>query len=179
MHPSLRWLLALSLVATVAGCNKPANAIAAPAAADPTATASSSVDAAQPADTTGANYVLTMDKVDAYIATIGKVAAAAHDDPAMDDIAAMEGDESIDQFVARTEANPQAARILTSAGMSVREFAQTSEALMAGMMTAGALESGALKKIPDGIDPGYVDFVKQHKAEITAKMDALRKQQGA
>ena len=65
----------------------------------------------------------------------------------------MEGSESVDQYIARIDANPQAKAMVTSAGMSVSDYAHTNEAMLEGMMTAGALKSGALKKIPDGINP--------------------------
>ena len=186
MHRSLRWLLPLSLVVVAAACSKPAadNPAAAPAAVG--------VAAANPADAgttpvdmsvSDTGFVLTMDKVDAYYATIGKLSgmvAAAGDNGSdeMDDVTAMDASESVDQYIARIEADPKARAMITSAGMSVSDYAHTNEALLAGMMTAGALESGALKQIPDGIDPQYVKFAQEHKAELAAKLETLQKQYG-
>jgi hypothetical protein len=186
MHRFLRWLLPLSLVVVAAACSKPA--ADAPAAAP----AADVVAATNPADAgttrvdmsaTNTGFVLTMDKVDTYYATIGKLSGmvvAAGDDGSeeMDDVTAMNGSESVDQYIARIEADPKARAMITSAGMSVSDYAHTNEALLAGMMTAGALESGALKKIPDGIDPQYVEFAQEHKAELAARLEALQKQYG-
>jgi hypothetical protein len=185
MHRSLRWLL-LSLVVVAAACSKPAadNPAAAPAAAG-VATANPADAGTTPVDmsATGTGFVLTMDKVDAYYATLGKLSgmvAAAGDDGSeeMDDVTAMDASENVDQYIARVEADPKARAMITSAGMSVSDYAHTNEALLAGMMTAGALESGALKQIPDGIDPQYVKFAQEHKAELATKMEALQKQYG-
>jgi hypothetical protein len=182
MHRSLRWLLPLSLVVVVAACNKPAADATAAAAAPADAAAAAPADT-QAAPTADGGFVLTMDKVDAYYATIGKLSGmvvAAGDDGGedMDDVTAMNGSESVDQYIARIDADPKARAMITSAGMSVSDYAHTNEALMAGMMTAGALESGALKQIPDGIDPQYVKFAQEHKAELAAKLEALQKQYG-
>ena len=151
MHRSLRWLLPLSLVVVAAACSKPAadNPAAAPAAVG--------VAAANPADAgttpvdmsvSDTGFVLTMDKVDAYYATIGKLsgmAAAAGDggNEDMDDVTAMNGSESIDEYIARIEADPKARAMITSAGMSVSDYAHTNEALMSGMMTAGDFPEAA------------------------------------
>ena len=188
MHRSLRWLLPLSLVVVVAACSKPAaDTTPAAAPADAATAAPAGTEAATStatAMTADSGFVLTMDKVDAYYATIGKLSGmvvAAGDDGSedMDDVTAMNGSESVDQYIARIEADPKARAMITSAGMSVSDYAHTNEALMAGMMTAGALESGALKQIPDGIDPQYVKFAQEHKAELAAKLEALQKQYGS
>jgi hypothetical protein len=187
MYHSLRWLLPLSLVIVVAACNKPAadSPAPAPAAADATATPPGDADTAatSTSSTADTGFVLTMNEVDAYYATIGKlssmtVAAGDNGSEDMDDVTAMNGSESVDEYIARIEADPKASAMITSAGMSVSDYAHTNEALMAGMMTAGALESGALKQIPDGIDPQYVKFAQEHKAELAAKLEALQKQYG-
>ena len=123
-----------------------------------------------------------MDKVDAYYATIASMSRAAMRDGGNgdddDDPTAMDASETADQYIARIEADPKAKALVTSAGMSVSDYAHTNEALLAGMMTASALKSGALKKIPDGIDPQYVEFAQRHQAELEAKMKALQSQFG-
>jgi hypothetical protein len=182
MSPSTRWLLTLSLVVLLPACSQTASDDTTPAVtAAPGATPAPVADAASkpPADADEDDgFVLTMDKVDAYYATIGNIARASQEDPAMEDIAAQEGDETAAQYAARMQADPKARALLTSAGLSIEEFAQVNEALLAGMMTAGALESGALKAIPDGINPQYVDFAREHKAELEAKVTALQKSLG-
>jgi len=184
MPHSIRWFLPLSLLA-LAACGH----TSAPATTNDTATAAApaATEAAPPApaDAGDDGFVMTMDKFDAYLATIRKVSTtlmAAHaghadsdEDEDEDDPIAMEGSETIDQYIARINADPKAKALVTSAGMSVSDYAHTSEALLGGMMTAGALKSGALKKIPDGINPQYVRFAQEHEAEINAKMAELQK----
>jgi hypothetical protein len=183
MNRFQRWWLPLFLVAVVAACNKPASdaSAAAPAAGTastgPAAAEPSATQASAPAET---GFVLTMDKVDAYYATIGKVSELTRKDPSLaeGDPLAMEDSESLDAYVARTEADPKARQLVTSGGMSVREFAQTNAAMLEGMMAAGMMESQGITKVPEGINPQYVEFAQEHKAELQAKVDALQKQYG-
>jgi hypothetical protein len=181
MQARIHWLLTLSLLACAA-CTPTAQS---PTASDSTAgnasasaPAASSAPAAEPTAASDSGFVLTMDKVDAYYATIAKMSTMIRDEGASDDVTAMNSDESVDQYIARIQADPKAAAMITSAGMSVSDYAHTNEALLAGMMTAGALDSGALKTIPAGINPQYVEFARTHKAELAAKLAALQKQFG-
>jgi hypothetical protein len=183
MRNAFRFLLPAALAIALAACGKPADQAATAPSTDDGATATASATTASaPADS---GFELTMDKVDAYYATIGKMSALAmqaassgsqEEGEDADDPTSMDASESVDHYIARIEADPKASAMVTSAGMSVSDYAHTNEALTVGMMTAGALESGALKKIPDGIDPQYVEFAQQHKAELEAKLKALQAQ---
>lgn len=165
MSRPIHCCLLLSATLLLAACN------AAPAsAASPAETAGE--PAAAPADES--DYVLNMDDVDAYLATMGKIAVAARENPELEDIAAMDAEESVDAFAARLEADPTARTLVTSGGLEVREFAEVGSALLAGLMTAGAMETGALKAIPDGIDPRHVEFARTHMAELKAKVAAAQ-----
>ena len=115
-----------------------------------------------------------MDKVDGYIAANRNLGALVQKNPALDDATSMNGNENAEQFAARLRANPQVATAIAKAGLTPEEFARTGEALLGGMMTAGALESGALKRIPDGIDPQHVAFAQQNKAALAQRMKALQ-----
>jgi hypothetical protein len=115
-----------------------------------------------------------MDKVDGYLAAARNLGQLAEKDPALEDTTAMNADENVEQYAARLRANPQVALAITKAGLTPEQFARTGEALLGGMMTAGALESGALKKIPDGIDPQFVAFAQQNKAALAQRMKALQ-----
>jgi hypothetical protein len=169
-----RCFFLLVLAVVLAACNKPPANTAAPEAAKvPAATAESGTPAQTGASSSG--FVLTMDKVDAFYATIAKIAAATRQDPALadEDIAAIDDDEGIDGYVARIEGNPRARQLITSAGMTVREFALTNAALFEGGMAAGMMASAGKTDIPEGIDPQYVRFVQQNKAAIEARTKAL------
>jgi len=175
-----RSLLSLSLVAMLAACNAPSNpshdTAAAPgspsaeASAAPTTAPAIPAAAATPA---AIHFTLTMDKVDRYLAAIRDLGELAQKNPALEDVTAMNASEENEaQYAARLRANPQVAAALAKAGLTPEDFARTGQALAAGMMTAGALESGALKKIPDGIDPQYVAFAQQNKAALAQQLKA-------
>lgn len=178
-------------VASVAGCSKPAADAAPPATgtADPTVDAAPAATGPAPrqTDAAAAGFVLDMSGVDAYYATIGRISAMYQADPSLalgkdgeeDDPVAMDASESVEEYVARIEADPKARRLVTSAGMSVSDFAHTSAALLEGMMAAGVMEATGKTEVPEGINPQYVAFAQQHKAELQAKLSALQAQAGA
>jgi hypothetical protein len=178
-------------VASLAGCSKPAADAASPATGTADAAASAAPAASDPAprqtDTAASGFVLDMSRVDAYYATIGKISAMYQADPSLalgkdgeeDDPVAMDASESIDEYVARIEADPKAKRLVTSAGMSVSDFAHTNAALLEGMMAAGMMEATGKTDVPEGINPQFVAFARQHKAELQAKLSALQAQAGA
>lgn len=187
--------LSLALVAALSGCSKPASGDAPATAPAATSSAAATGDAPAPAsaarphatETAASGFVLDMDKVDAYYATIGKLAEMAKSDPSPagnddegddDDPIAMDASESIDAYIARIEADPKAKRMVTSAGMSVPDYAHTNAALLEGMMAAGMMEATGKTAVPAGINPQYVEFAQQHKAELDAKMKALQAQYG-
>jgi hypothetical protein len=172
-------LLSLSLIVALAACTKPADPAPAADAAAPQATTSAapaaSTVAQAPADTgeSSDGYVLTMDNVDAMLAAQKHLAAAEQADPSLDS-AMNASEEDGAQYAARLEATPALRDAIAKAGMTTRDYAMTSESLIAAMMTQGAIEAGQLKDIPDGIDPQTVEFVREHKAELDAKFKALQ-----
>jgi hypothetical protein len=173
------FLIPLALVALLGGCNNPgddaapATAPATAPASDPGSDADVARDAVSETDTAASGYVLDMDKVRAYFDTLRRIsrdpamaaAAASGDDDAGDPIS-MDASESVDAYIARLEANAEARRLVTLGGMSVADFAHTNSAMLEGMMTAGMMEATGATKIPDGINPQYVEFARIHKAEL-------------
>jgi hypothetical protein len=181
--------LAVAFVA-LAACSKPAatdGAAAAPdapasAAPAPTAATAAPAEAPKSTGTAASGFVLDMAKVDAYYATIGKITEMSIADPSLatgkdgeeDDRVSMDASESVDEYIARIEADPKAKRLVTSAGMSVSDFAHTNAAMLEGMMGAGMMEATGKKDLPPGINRQYVEFARQHKAELEAKIEALQ-----
>jgi len=183
LNVSPRSLLSLSLVALVAACNAPSGSnpsgsnLGTPSAATTATTAPTPAGAPAGAPTATASpavhFTLSMDKVDRYIAAIRNLGQLAQENPALEDVTAMNAsEENEEQYAARLRANPQVAAALAKAGLTPEDFSRTGQALAGGMMTAGALESGALKKIPDGIDPQYVAFAQQNKAVLAQRLKA-------
>jgi hypothetical protein len=172
--------LSFALVLVLAACTKPADT-AAPAGASTVATpattaAASAASEAQAPATGGSdsidNFELTMANVDAWMHAQKALGEAVKKDPSLDP--AMNVSEENDaQYVARLEASPAMKAAIESAGMSVHDYAYTSQSLVATLMVVGAVEGGQLKDIPEGVNPRNVDFVKAHRAEIEAKMKAM------
>jgi len=172
--------LSLALVVALAACNKPADTTPATDAAPAATVAPASVSTAAevPATDAGASmdgFELTMANVDAWMAAQPHLAAAQIADPSLDS-AMNVSEEDGAQYAARLEATPALRDAIAKAGMSTHDFAMTGEALIATMMAVGALESGALETLPEGLDPQYVEFYRAHKAEIESKMQALQAQ---
>jgi hypothetical protein len=171
--------LSLSLVTTLAACNAPSHpghdTAAAPASPAPAATAPAAAPATPAEASPATPFTLTMGKVDGYLAAVRNLGELARKNPELEDVTAMNASEENEaQYAARLRANPQVAAALAKAGLTPEDFSRTGQALAGGMMTAGALESGALKKIPDGIDPQYVAFAQQNKAALAQRMKALQ-----
>lgn len=169
---SLSLALALALVLALSACAKqdePAAADAAPAGESaPAAMAATPADSA-PADTAGVK--LTMDKVDRFLAATRQLAAVEQADASLDS-AMNASTEDTAAYAARLEATPALRHAIARAGLSAREYAQTSEALVATLMAIGAQEAGALKDLPAELDPQHIDFVRTHRAELEQKLQA-------
>jgi hypothetical protein len=173
--------LSFALALVLAACTKPADT-AAPASpstvAAPATTGSvSESSTAQPATGTANagsidTFDLTMANIDAWMHAQKALGAAVKKDPSLDP--AMNISEENDaQYVARLEASPAMKAAIESAGMSVHDYAYTSQSLVATLMAVGAVEAGQLKEIPEGVNPRNVEFVKAHRAEIESKMKAM------
>lgn len=116
---------------------------------------------------------LTMPRVERWLAATAKIGGLVEKDPSLEDVTAMDASESIDTYVARLESHPGVAAAIASAGTSPRDYALTSAAVTAAMFAQGMLEAGAIKQLPEGINQQHVDFIREHKDEIAAKMKAL------
>ena len=113
-----------------------------------------------------------MGKVKAWMQAQKNLAVAVKADPKLDP-AQNESEENVTQYAARLEADAKMRAAIEQAGLSTRDFARIGDTLLGALMTQAALEGGQLKKIPDGIDPASVEFVKQHKAEINGLMTGV------
>ena len=152
-----------------AGTTAPAATTPASAATSAAPETSDATPATSPAGDDLPPIALDMGKVKAYMEAQKNLARVEQADPNLD-AAQNASEENSEQYAARLAANTKLRAAIESAGLSTRDFARIGDALLGGMMTEGALEAGQLKKIPDGIDPASVEFVKQHKAELAALM---------
>jgi hypothetical protein len=75
---------------------------------------------------------------------------------------------------AAIKAHPGALRAMTSAGITPREFARCTMALLQAAMVEGFSQGKAdLKNLPAGINPENVKFVREHKAELEAMQKTM------
>lgn len=81
---------------------------------------------------------------------------------------------SLDEMEAAIKAHPGAMRAMTAAGITPREFARCSMAMMQAALVEGFSQGKAdLKGLPAGINPENVKFVREHKAELEAMQKAV------
>lgn len=168
----LRLSACLLMTTALAACNKteptaPTAAATVDTPASAPATPASPSPAATPAAADDAPVALDMGKVKAWMQAQTNLAMAAKADPAMDPAQNI-SEENVAQYVARLDAAPRMRAAIEAAGLSTREFAHIGDTLLGAMMANAALQGGQLKRIPGGIDPASVEFVKQHDAEIQA-----------
>ena len=172
--------LSFALVLALAACTKPADTaspagpstVATPATAAAVSVASDAQAPAAGGSDSIDNFELTMANVDAWMHAQKALGEAVKKYPSLDPAINI-SEENDAQYVARLDASPEMKAAIESAGMSVRDYAYTSQSLVATLMAVGAVEAGQLKEIPEGINPRNVDFVKAHRAEIEARMKAM------
>ena len=164
---SLSLALAIALSAC-AGQDAPAATAAAPASATaPAATAAARTD----------GFELDMARVDRFLAATRQLAAAKRADSTLDS-AMNASTEDTAAYIARLESTPALREAIARGGMTTREYAQTSEALVATLMALGAQEAGLLKDLPAELAPQHLDFVRAHRAELERKLQAADAAEG-
>ncbi len=173
----------LALLLAVACSNKDA----APAAEGGAAPAASTPAAAQAegdlADV--ASYKLTMDKVDRLFAAQRAMAVRAQalspaERAALDSAGANDDsdDQSLDGIAAKIERTPPMAAAVREAGLSPREFATITMAMLQSAMAGGVLQmrpkdnaDSLVREMKANMD--NVRFMREHEAEIKQKQEAL------
>jgi hypothetical protein len=77
------------------------------------------------------------------------------------------GNQSLDDMEASIKRHPAAAGILSSQGLSPREYAKTIMALLQAAMAEGFSQGKLdLAKLPPGINPENIKFVRENKAAL-------------
>ncbi len=87
------------------------------------------------------------------------------DDDADDDL---NGAGTISEFTRRVEVNPALAAAIRSVGLTPREYATALLALLQATLTDGLIEQKLLKQAPPEVSRHNLDFVRQHRAQLTA-----------
>lgn len=76
-------------------------------------------------------------------------------------------------LVSRLERHAGLAAALESANITPREYAKFAIALVAARLAHGFLQSGVLKRVPDGAPASNVEFVRQHESGVLAILALL------
>lgn len=122
------------------------------------------------------SYRLTMDKVDKYYAAQRNLAQKAKtmSREEREQIEADASDENIDEWAASLERIAPVREAVRGAGLSVKEFAMITMALMQANMAAGVLEmrpndnqDSLAREMNANMD--NIRFVRQHRAELLRK----------
>jgi hypothetical protein len=169
-------IIPLTLALTLGACSAKENssATSAPASAPASpAPATSSASAGDPSANDISNYTLDMDKMNHWMATLKALGTEIKKDTTVADVINMDGDQTVEQSVAKLEASPAAKRALAASGMSARDYIMTSLAYMQAGMAAGLMKSVPGYKVPAGQNMKNVDFYKQHAAEFDKQMKQM------
>jgi len=83
--------------------------------------------------------------------------------------------KTLSEMAAAIEKQPAAARALAAHGLTTREYARAMMALLQASMAEGFLQGQDLSKLPPGINPENVKFVRENKEALTAMQASLKK----
>ena len=87
----------------------------------------------------------------------------------------MQNPETIDQMEAAMKKHPAGMRALASQGLSAREYSKAMLALLQASLAEGFLQGQDLSKLPAGINPENVKFVRENKDALAAMQSSLKK----
>ena len=127
------------------------------------------------------DYKLSMDKIDKWNKGMRNVALAIRGDSALGEKFSSDGRASIDQEVARIEAEPKLKKAITDAGLSVREFELIQWTSFQAGMAQAAIDAGAnrdsiIKNLK--VHPDNLAFLKQNGAEIQRRQQQMAREMG-
>jgi len=120
-----------------------------------------------------ASYTLTMDTLNKVEHVYGDLAAAIKADPTLESkMDALEGNanDSLADMARRYQSVAPFDAALRKEGLTAREYATFSMALLQAGMAAAAQKMGA--KLPEGVNPANVKFVQDHEADLK-KMQSM------
>lgn len=87
---------------------------------------------------------------------------------------ALSNANSLAEMEARLKSHPGAMKAMAAAGITPREYARCLMALLqAGMVEGFSQGKADLAKLPPGVNPENVKFVREHKAELEAMQKAM------
>jgi hypothetical protein len=116
-------------------------------------------------------YRLTMDKITRTARANDLLYAMLKQDSSLakrweDQGSPLDNSNTVDEAARRLDADPAAHRALSGAGISGRDYALTLMAYIQASLTAGLQDSKQLTKVPEGVPPENIAFVRAHRAEL-------------
>jgi hypothetical protein len=171
-------LLACALVG-VAACERRAEPAseATPAAAEPDVavadppTGERPLPDTTPGPVTAADHRLTRSDVERFAEASKQLRLLAERDPGpMRRLRAREGaarSASLEETVARLDAEPAVREAIESAGLTTREYALITVTLSEAILVQQALAHGSIDRPPPGVSQENLDFVRTHRDEIS------------
>lgn len=99
-----------------------------------------------------------------------RIDALAEEIERLEESAGSDGDnpESISEMARRMDASPELSAALRSAGLTSREYATATFALLQAGLAHGLMKTGKVNQPPDGVSKHNLDFMREHEAEIEA-----------
>ena len=79
---------------------------------------------------------------------------------------------NLNEMAAKIEAFPPVMNLLRKEGMSAREYAKFTLAIIQAGLTAGLQKQGLLKTMPEGVNPANVKFMIEHEEELKKLQDS-------
>lgn len=86
----------------------------------------------------------------------------------------MKDNATLAEFAAELEREPRIAAALRKGGISAREFATFTFAMVAAGFAAGLQKAGMLKELPKEVNAENVKFILEHEAELEKLMGDLK-----
>ncbi len=124
-----------------------------------------------------AAYKLTMPKVKKAAAVVQSVTEESLKDPKvqpLDPGAVLNQNKTLAEMEATVRKHPQVMRSLAREGMSARDFSLTVMTLFQAAMVEGFSQGNLdMSKLPPGVNPENIQFVRDHKAELQAMQQAM------
>ena len=93
----------------------------------------------------------------------------------MQEASGISNPKTLDEMEAGIKKLPAGMRALTAQGITPREYSLTLMSLLQASMAEGFLQGGDLAKLPPGINPENVKFVRENKDALAAMQAAFKK----
>lgn len=127
------------------------------------------------ADDAARHYPLSMTRMQSYFnATLNLTKAAARD-PKLQETLSANGDEMVDQIIARFDGAPAAKKALAGAGLTTRQYVYIQTAYTTAAFGA-AYQAQTHGQLDSTYDAANVAFYKAHQKELLAMQAKMQEQ---